>query len=467
MIKMLKALTVLLVAAALPLTLVFAPAPLARWQNAEPESIAATVEPSPLSVVCAGAAIRVGGVAGTDVGSLERLETASLQLQLSDPVAELTVESADADPSDIAAADRENLKAATPAALTVRSALPQSTELFAVWQFQDLSEQRIAGSLASNCDQPERVHWFVAGSLGAGDDSLLSVYNPNQVEVSVTLRVHAAGRSQLSEFALAPKQNELIPLATLASGNPEFAVELVATGRVASWLQHRSNRGLSATGVALVAGQRAASSSITIPSLLVRGSEMAPFPELATPVIRIFNPGSEPAEVLVEAVRAAGGFGIAERIVVNPGQIQQLPLIGLADGDYAALISASSPILAGAYNPVVLDLNRLDFAWLGASEAFEEAFVIPVGDIAANLVLTNPSNELTTVTVTVTQRNQQRSVRLPARSVRVVELVAGSPVTVRPSGSVHAALQLFGAGYAVVQPTENRNLGSSVVVRVQ
>jgi hypothetical protein len=465
MIKILRALTVLLITAALPLALVFAPEPLARWQNAEPETIAATVEPSPLSLVCAGAAIRVGGEAGTDVGSLERLAAAKLQLQLSDLNAELTLESQDADPTDVAAADRENLEAATPTVLTVKSALPQSTELFAVWQFQELREQRIAGSLASNCDQPERAHWFVAGSLGSGEDSLLSVYNPNRVEVSVTLRVHAAGRSQLSEFALAPKQNEIIPLATFASGSAEFAVELIATGRVASWLQHRSNRGLSATGVALVGGQRAASSSITIPSLLVRGSEVAPFPELVTPVMRIFNPGSEPAEVLVEVVRAAGGFGIAERVVINPGQIQQLPLSGLADGDYAAFISSGSPILAGAYNPVVLDLNRLDFAWLGASEAFEEAFVIPAADTEASLVLTNPASEPTTVTVT--QRNQQRTVRLPARSVRVVELVAGAAVTVLPSGPIHSALQLFGAGYAVVQPSENRNLGSSVVVRVQ
>jgi hypothetical protein len=465
MLKVVKALTALLVAAALPLALVFAPEPLARWQNTEPEPIAAEVEPSPLSLVCPGAAIRVGGEAGTDVGSLERLAAAKLQLQLSDPVAELTLESADAGPAQVAATDRENLEVATPTVLTVNSALPQSTELFAAWQFQELSEQRIAGSLASNCDQPERVHWFVAGSLGAGDDSLLSVYNPNRVEVSVTLRVYAGGRSQLSEFALAPKQNELIQLATLASGNPEFAVELVATGRVASWLQHRSNRGLSATGVALVGSQRDASTSITIPSLLVRGSEIAPFPELVTPVIRVFNPGSEPAEVLVEVVRAAGGFGLAERVVVNPGQVQQLPLAGLVDGDYAAFISANSEILAAAYNPVVLDINRLDFAWLGASEAFEETFVLPVGDSAANLVLTNPASESTTVTVT--QRNQQRTVRLPARSVRVVELAAGDPVTVRPGGSIHAALQLLGVGYAVVQPSENQNLGSSVVVRVQ
>ena len=465
MTKVLKALTALLVAAALPLALVFAPQPLARWQNAEPEPIAATVEPSPLSLVCAGAAIRVGGEAGTDVGSLERISTARLQLQLSDPDAELIVESADGDAIYFAAGEAEGLEVETPTDLTIRSALPQSTELFAAWQFQELNQQRIAGSLASNCDQPERVHWFVAGSLSAGDDSLLSVYNPNRVEVSVTLRVHAGGRSQLTEFALAPKQNELIPLATLASGNAEFAVELVATGRVASWLQHRSNRGLSATGVALASGQRAASTAITIPSLLVRGSELAPFAELVTPVIRVFNPTSEPAEVLIEVVRAQGGFGTAERVLVNPGQIQQLPLIGLAEGDYAAFLTSSTAILAGAYNPVVLDLNRLDFAWLGASEAFEAPFVIPVGDTAANLVLTNPATE--SVSVTVTQRNQQRSVRLPARSVRVVELVAGTPVTVRPSGSVHAALQLIGAGYAVVQPTENRNLGSSVVVRVQ
>lgn len=465
MTKILKALTVLLVAAALPIALVLAPEPAARWQNPEPRQVAATVEPSPLSLVCAGAAIRVGGEAGTDVGSFERLAAANLQLQLADPAAELVAESANDDPIDIAADASESLELETPTVLTIRSALPQSTELFAAWQFQKLNQQRIAGSLASNCDQPERLHWFVAGSLGAGDDSLLSVYNPNRVEVSVTLRVYAGGRAQLSEFALAPKQNELISLATLASGNPEFAVELAATGRVASWLQHRSNRGLSATGVALVSGQRAASNSLTIPSLLVRGSDMAPFPELTTPVIRVFNPGSEPAEVLVEVVRAAGGFGIAERIVVNPGQIQQLPLAGLADGDYAAFITASSPILAGAYNPVVLDLNRLDFAWLVASEAFEEPFVIPVGDTAASLVLTNPATA--TITVAVTQGNQQRTVVLPARSVRVVELATGNPVAVEPSGAIHAALQLVGSGYAVVQPTENRNFGSSVAVRVQ
>jgi len=460
-----RALAVTIVAAALPITLALAPTPPARWQGAEPREIAATVEPSPLSLVCPGAAIRVGGEAGTDVGSLERISTSNLNIHLADPAAELTAQSGASDPVEVAAADRANLQVETPTVLTLGSGLPQSTELFSAWQLQQVNEQRMAGSLASNCEQPERVHWFVAGSLGAGDDSLLSVYNPNRVEVSVALRVHSGGRSQLSEFALAPGQNELIPLATLASGNPEFAVELVATGRVASWLQHRSNRGLSASGVAIVGGQRAASISVTIPSLLVRGTELAPLPELVTPVIRVFNPGAESAEVLVEVVRAAGGFGIAERIVVNPGQVEQLSLSGLTDGDYAAFITADRAIVAGAFNPVVLEQGQLDFAWLVASEGFDEPFAIPVGSTAANLVLANPAAD--SITVAVTQRNRQRTVRLPPRSVRVIEVGAGNSVTLRPSGSVHAVLQLVGSGYAVVQPTENRNFGSSVVIRVQ
>jgi hypothetical protein len=465
MIRLLKVFAVLVVSVSLPLALVFAPEPFARWQGAEPLQLEATVEPSPLSVVCAGAAIQVGGAAGTEVGSIERLSAAQIQLHLSDSSALLTVEPADAESVDFGSTVQTNFDLEAPTSLTLNSDLPQSTELFSAWQIQQVEQQRIAGILAASCDQAERVHWFVAGSLGAGDDSLLSVYNPGRVEVAVTLRVHAAGKSQVAEFALAPKQNELLPLSALASGSAEFAVELTASGRVASWLQHRSNRGLSATGVALVGSQRGPANAVTIPSLLVLGSELAPFPELTSPVIRVFNPGPEATEVLVEVVRAAGGFGIAERMVVNPGQVQELVLAGLTDGNYAAFITATDPILAGAFNPVALELNRLDFDWLGSAEAFDDDFVIPVGATPASLVLTNASSE--PISATVMQRNQQRTVRLPARSVRVLDLVPGHPVSVSPSSAIFATLQLVDEGYAVVQPRENRNLGSSVMVRVQ
>jgi hypothetical protein len=433
--------------AALAVAWWFAPEPQQPLENG-PMAQSVSVEPKPLKLVCPGAAVRVGGEAGTEVGLIERLGLAQASVRNSDAGASVAFE-----------ADFTEFQT-----LSSNSQLDQSSDLLSAWQWQELSAPRIVGAAAAACQSPVREQWFVAGSTQSQADSVLLVHNPGAVESAVSVSAFGAAAAEL-DFALAPGATELISLATLAPSSEELAVRVVSSAPIASWLQHRTSRGLGATGFDLAAGQLP-NSSIAIAGLSVLGSDLAPLAELTTPVLRVFNPGAEPVEVLARVISSDGRFGTAERLVLNPNSFQSVSLGDLAEGDYAIFIDANQPILAGAFNPVALSLNSFDFAWLAASELFSNPFALAAGKNKATLAIANPSEQV--VRVNVELGNRQLQLRLAAGSQQVIEVPANTEVRVLPEGAaVAATLRISAEGYSVVQPRESQNLASESLVSVR
>lgn len=442
-----RAVLALAVSSLLAAAWLFAPAPANERSAAELAPQAVAVEPAPLSLVCPGAAVRLGGEAGTEVGTVERLGAAKLFIRNTDAEAEVS-----------ALAEFTEFQT-----ITSDTQLEQSSDLISAWQWQELSAPRIVGAAAAACVSPAREQWFVGGSTLPQADAVLLVHNPSAVESAVS--VVAIGAAADLDFALAPGGTELVSLATLLPGSDELVVQVSASAPVASWLQHRTSRGLSATGFDLVTAQTEPSSSITIAGLSVLGSDLAPLAELTTPVLRVYNPGAESVEVLAQVVSSGGQFGSAQRIVVGAGSHGSASLTGLSEGDYAVFIDAEGPIFAGLYNPVALDVGSFDFAWLAAGELFSTPFALAAGDRSASLALSNPGEQA--IRASVSLGNRAIQVLVAPRSQELVAVPARTQVRVVPDGPIAATLRIRGEGYAVVQPRESRNLASEVVVRVR
>jgi hypothetical protein len=443
-----RALLALILSGGLAVTWVYLSTAPSRVSNAADEVLLVSVEPKPLRLVCPGAAVRIGGEAGTSVDLVERLGLAKLQLRNSDPAASATFEA-------------EFTEFQT---IELASQLEQSTDLLAAWQLQELNSPRIAGAAATACQSPAREHWFVAGGTQSQSDTVLLVHNPGAVESAVSVSVFG-GELATSEFALAAGATEIISIATLLPNTENLAVRVQSSNPSASWLQHRTSRGLSAAGLDLVPPIAAPSELITIAGLSVRGNELAPLAQLTTPVLRVFNPSEQATEVLAQVSSSNGQFGRAERLLLNPGQLVSVVLDGLADGDYVVFITSNQPVLAGVFNPVALSLNSFDFTWLTASELFSEPFAIPAAVTETRLALANESEA--SLSVTVELGGSQTQLQIAARSQAVVTVPANTDVRIVPQGLVAATLQISGAGYSVVQPVEAQNLPSDFLVTLR
>lgn len=425
-----------------------APAPTGPLVGPELDAQAVAVEARQLRLVCPGVAVRVGGEAGTEVGTIERLGEAQLFIRNSDPAAAVSVQP----------------EFSEFQSFTSDSELEQSSDLLSGWQLQQLAAPRIFGTAATACVSPAREQWFVAGGTGAQDDAVLMVHNPGSVEAAVSVNALGDSSAEL-DFALAPGGTELVSIATLLPGSDELAVAVNASSPVSSWLQHRTSRGLSATGFDLAPGQPGPAQSIAIAGVSVLGTELAPLAELTTPVVRIYNPASEQVEVLVQAVSSAQQFGSAQRVVVSAGAFASVPLSGLAEGDYAIFLDAATPIFAGLFNPVALEIDSFDFAWLAPGEVFTKPFAIAASNQSTSLALANPG--VAPVTATVSLGSRQLQIRLAARSQQIVSVPPNVEIRVDPAGDVVATLRIISDGYAHVQPRESLNLASEIQVRIR
>jgi hypothetical protein len=443
-----RAVLALLLSAGLAVTWIYAPAAPGRVSNAPDAVQLISVEPKPLRLVCPGAAVRIGGEAGTTVDLVERLGSANLQLRNADSAAAVTFEA-------------EFTEFQT---LELASELRQSTDLLSAWQLQELNSARIRGAAATACLSPAREHWFVAGGTQSQSDTVLLVHNPGAVESAISVSVFG-GDLATSEFALAAGATEIISIATLLPSTENLAVRVQSSNPSASWLQHRTSRGLSAAGLDLVPPIAAPSDRITIAGLSVRGNELAPLAELTTPVLRVFNPSARATEVLVQVSSSNGQFGRAERLLLNPGQLASVVLEGLADGDYVIFITAEQPVLAGAFNPVALSLNSFDFTWLTASYLFSQPFAVPAAEKETRLALANPGEE--SLSLIVQLGGSQTQLQIAGRSQTELRVPRNTEVRVVPQGLVAATLQLAGLGYSVVQPVEAQNLPGDFLVTLR
>lgn len=395
-----------------------------------------SVDPNPLQISCPGAFIEVGGESGTELGSVERRGEASV------------------------GAAQPEWQPATPLITgfteLIAEGTVQSTELLSANQTQYVDRQRARGIAATFCEQPSSSGWFISGQSSVGAETVLLMHNPNQVDTQVIIRYHLPGGMSEQRYALAAGEEQFFSLAAEAGLEPSYAIEYESLGAPISMaLQHRYSRGLTPLGVDLSMASSVPARDQWITPVQVVGEGYQPA------LLRLFAPGNA-AEVIVTAFSDADPQLF--RVLVPTAGFTELAL-ELPNGLYALKLESDSEVLAGVLNP---SLEPLDQAWIYPSNSFNE-LTMAVPQYQSELVLTNPNALAISANLTLQtgQRRAIQSVQIePLSSVSLP--VSADSLSIVSANQFYAALQISDPlGYALIAPSENRNLGSEMEIRVR
>jgi len=431
-----RALLALLLPALVISGYVFLPPAQAPSQEVAAPEFQVSVDPADLEIVCAGALIEVGGEDGTDLELIERVGEAGVRV--------FSAEEISVPPTTVASVPIE-----------VKGS-KQSTELLSAIQAQAVSRERASGLAASFCEQPITSGWFISGASGVGNESILSAANWSDVDTQLIVELYSPGGMVAERYALAAGQERLITLAPLAALASVYAIRVESTGPgIAVALQNRWSRGLTPLGVELSGTTQLPALQHWIQPVSVLAEGYQP------PKLRLFSPGGA-AEVVITAFGSEGPELF--RTVVPEAGFAELDL-ALAAGTYLIKVESNVEVLAGVRNPA---LDPLDYAWIYPQQLFT-SLALPVPSYKTTLWIANPGALAISLTLTTTTNDRA--------SYQTLELgpfeSAGIPVSsdsllVQSASEFLAALELLdGAGYAVIGPSENKNLGEDLVVGVR
>ena len=227
-------------------------------------------------------------------------------------------------------------------------------------------------------------------------------------------------------------------------------------GSVTATLQTTTVRGLEPGGLSVVTAAETAATRLVIPGVpiidpdSVQERATAVGPDLL-PTLRLLAPGEEGADVTVRLVRAGAVDAEPEASVIPPilaalegGTVLDLPLPELPAGDWAFLVDASAPVVAGVRvsvvdaDPDVLPgpvggvTPSIDQHWISASPLLPGGITAlgTVGDLAgttARLHLTAPADGAT--------------VDLDGR---IIDVPAGGAVSLPVAGSTPLRITIAG-----------------------
>lgn len=395
-----------------------------------------SVDPKPLEVVCPGSIVEVGGEDGTALDLVER-------------VGEAIVSGYSSEDISYPALISDSLPLAVEGSV-------QSTELLSAIQAQAVSRQRVNGLAAAFCEQPVTVGWFISGASGVGNESVLIAANWNDVDTQINVELHTPGGIVSERYSLAAGQERLISLAPVAALASLYAIRVESTGPAVSLaLQNRWSRGLTPLGIELTATTQMPATLHWIQpvTILAEGYQ--------NPTLRLFAPGLA-AETVVTAFGQEGPELL--RTVVPEAGLVELEL-ELNPGSYLLKVESDHEVLAGVRNPA---LDPLDYAWVYPQQLFT-SLTLPVAGYSTTLRLANPGALAISLTL-ATETNDRRSfqtLELGPFETTGISLNADT-VSVQSANEFLAAMEIVdGGGYAVISPSENKNLGEDLSVRVR
>jgi len=449
-----------------------------------------------LQVVCPGGAIRSGGASGTRLGEFDQsgsaevnaidwLRTATLQTKALAGISGAPTSASTGVPDRVGRATLFEVDDPT-------GKLEQGSQLLSASQLQLQNAANFSGLLAASCEQPAAEHWFVGGDTTVGREALMVVVNPSQVDAQIDIAAFSNGGQVkvdgLAGLSVPAGRTLIVPLASSLVNQATLTLRLTASGgAVAAWIQQRVVRGTIPGGSDFIAPSTELAKSLVIPGLMLRGTADAaaiiktrPAYADQTPMLRIFVPAdSTGAKTITVTAQLFGStantFGTVLRQTVTTGTTTDVPLTGLADGDYVAFVSADRPIRAAIRLPRTNKTKSpaTDFAWLqaGASLKGIRAFQVPRSGIT-RLSLGNPAK--TPVKIAIGSPQQVSSatapvVTLAAGEVRSIGLTAGALVWLKTDSDAPRANLVIDLDSAVatLPITDYKNLGSKVQVSVR
>lgn len=264
----------------------------------------------------------------------------------------------------------------------------------------------LRGLSVSPCRQPLTSALLVGGSTELGASARLVLSNPGETTATVTLSGWGAtGPLPDMPQLVVPAGGVRTLLLETVSLEPRLAVRVdVDGGSIVPSIQDSSLDGLIAAGTEVVTAAADPATVLTVAG--VRLSE----DEGAAALLRLANPGIEPATVRVEMLGPDGAAVLAgaEASVIEAGTVADISLAGLPEGDYGVRVTSDVPVTgavrlartgtAGEDDP---DTPPVDIAWLPATEPVTSGVLpLPTGLVDGVLAsVTNPGSEQVEVTV--------------------------------------------------------------------
>ena len=323
----------------------------------------------------------------------------------------------------------DNPSGLAPQVLVLPPGEPGGKPALAGSQSQAVTSGGLLGLATAECAEASGDTWLVGGATDVGRTTLITISNPSAVIATVALSIYGQSGPVVAPGAegivVPPGSQRIISLAAFA---PEIVAPVVRVesrgGQVVANLQQSIVRTLAPGGVEIIGQTRGPSRSVVIPGLVVASAERVAevqtepgYIDVET-AVRILLPGDAPttATVTVTPERGERDPTVFDLELVG-GQVGQVAIAGLDDGNYTVTVEADLPVVAGVRASTVTDDGAADFAWLGAPETLgDRALLVIAPGPSPRVHLANPTAK--DVTVTVESGGEARGIDVPAgRSV--------------------------------------------------
>lgn len=348
--------------------------------------------------------------------------------------------------------------------------------LFAGSQVQGVTTDDLAGLAAAACAEPSADSWLVAGATTLGQTSLVMLANPTSVDATVNLdiytetgRVSAPGATGILVPAGSQK---VVPLAGLAPSAAAPVVHVTTTGgQVVATMQQSFEQGIQPRGVELAGATGAPGRVQTIPGVTIASlaaitaGQSAESVGVDYPTVRILVPGDQDAKITIGAVGEAGtNAGNSYAQTVKAGNVAEIPLDNLKDGDFTVTVRSDVPVVAAVRTSVIGTKSR-DFSWFASTAPLGHTQLVAVppgpgpqlhfanaGETDAKVTVRLSGQDPTTVTVPAEggANLAVRSGRYTLTGVDGLEVsvsVKGdglaSSFTVAPAGPLAAPIEVY------------------------
>lgn len=210
----------------------------------------------------------------------------------------------------------------------------------------------LRGIAAASCRAPSAEAWLVGGSTALGSSARLVLQNPGSTPATVRVELWGPGGpvelAGAPEYLVPPASERVVLLEGVAAEQERVVVRLqVSGGLVTGYLQDSALRGLVPAGVDYVVAGAAPSERQVVPGLSVPATAID---GADTPALRLLAPGTRGGTVTISLLGRDGTEALpgATDVTLDAGEVLDVPLAGLPEGAWTAVVSGDVPVVAAA-----------------------------------------------------------------------------------------------------------------------
>ena len=248
----------------------------------------------------------------------------------------------------------------------------------------------LAGLAAMSCQAPASNWRFTGLQSTAGSTSVLHLANPTHTPAQASIQLRGPDglidTSTLQDLVVAPGESRTVVLGGYAVGLDSFSANVTSVGgKITAYVQQGALRGLTPSGVDLVAANASATTTQVIPGVWIGSKEnrdkLAAADASLVPQLHVAATGSSGAGFTVKVLGKDGevSASLGENLAVASDATALVPLDSLPAGTYAIVVEADQPVTATVRMVRGADpKNPSDMAWAASSETLSGSQAMPL-----------------------------------------------------------------------------------------